>query len=234
MGLFAVARLAERHGVRVRLRAGSPQGLTALVWLPDSLTERAGRPYGGWSQPPAAPVEPQARRGIGRHSIAARSASDGQSANDRSNAVATPAPIGAGPREPVRAVGRAASDWFRNRQSSETPVASNGGGPAGPDRWAEGKHAAQIIADPVRGEGTVAGLPVRVPRANLLPGSAGGGRQTDSRVTSRTADGHETQTPTASRLQRSPEKARSRLSGFQRGTRRAEGHTPRTAEGADR
>src|SRR3984885_6271218 len=35
MGLFAVARLAERHGVRVQIRAGSPQGLTALVWLPD-------------------------------------------------------------------------------------------------------------------------------------------------------------------------------------------------------
>jgi hypothetical protein len=28
--------------------------------------------------------------------------------------------------------------------------------------------------------------------------------------------------------------ARSRLSGFQRGTRRAEGQTPRTAKGADR
>ena len=40
MGLFAVARLAERHGVRVRLRPRSPQGLTALVWLPDSVTER--------------------------------------------------------------------------------------------------------------------------------------------------------------------------------------------------
>ena len=51
MGLFAVARLAERHGVRVRLRASTPQGLTALVWLPDNLIERQARPYGGWSQP---------------------------------------------------------------------------------------------------------------------------------------------------------------------------------------
>jgi signal transduction histidine kinase len=246
MGLFAVARLAERHGVRVRLRAGSPQALTALVWLPDSLTERGSRPYAGWSQPrAAAPVEPQARRGTGRHSIAARSASDGQSANDRSMAVAASAPISAGPREPVRAAGPATSDWFRNRRSPAAPVASNGdgasgatlepgGGPAGPDRWAEGKHAAQIIADPVRGEGTVAGLPVRVPRANLIPGSVSGGRQADSRVTSRPADGHAASTPTASRPPRSPEMARSRLSGFQRGTRRAEGHTPRTAEGADR
>ena len=46
MGLFAVARLAERHGVRVRLRPRSPHGLTALVWLPDSVTEREGGLYG--------------------------------------------------------------------------------------------------------------------------------------------------------------------------------------------
>ena len=81
---------------------------------------------------------------------------------------------------------------------------------------------------------TAAGLPVRVPRANLLPGSAGGGRQADSRVTSRPADGYQAQTSAALRPPRSPELARSRLSGFQRGARRAEGQTPRTAEGADR
>ena len=43
MGLFAVARLAERHRVRVRLRPATPQGLSALVWLPDSVIERTGR-----------------------------------------------------------------------------------------------------------------------------------------------------------------------------------------------
>jgi signal transduction histidine kinase len=35
MGLFVVARLAERHGIRVRLRPAPPAGLVALVWLPD-------------------------------------------------------------------------------------------------------------------------------------------------------------------------------------------------------
>jgi signal transduction histidine kinase len=35
MGLFVVARLAARHGIRVRLRSGGPVGLVALVWLPD-------------------------------------------------------------------------------------------------------------------------------------------------------------------------------------------------------
>ena len=271
MGLFAVARLAERHGVRVRLRAGSPQGLTALVWLPDSLIERGTRPYGGWSQPRAVAVQAdfQARRTTGRHSVATRSATDGQSANDRSDAVPASLPVcarpcagvscsarpcrqarpcrpGAGPRETVQAAGSATSSWFRSRRTSATPAAGNGGTPpetapqtegdgsSGADRWAEGRHAAQIIADPVRGDGTVAGLPTRVPRANLIPGSAGGGRSADSRVTSRPADGHQPQTPAAPRPHRSPEMARSRLSGFQRGARRAEGQTPRTAEGADR
>ena len=35
MGLFVVARLAARHGIRVRLRPAASGGLTALVWLPD-------------------------------------------------------------------------------------------------------------------------------------------------------------------------------------------------------
>jgi signal transduction histidine kinase len=37
MGLFVVARLAERHGIRVRLRQAEFGGLTALVWLPDDV-----------------------------------------------------------------------------------------------------------------------------------------------------------------------------------------------------
>jgi signal transduction histidine kinase len=37
MGLFVVARLAARHGIRVRLRPASGRGLTALVWLPDEV-----------------------------------------------------------------------------------------------------------------------------------------------------------------------------------------------------
>jgi signal transduction histidine kinase len=37
MGLFVVARLAARHGIRVRLRPASVGGLTALVWLPDEV-----------------------------------------------------------------------------------------------------------------------------------------------------------------------------------------------------
>jgi signal transduction histidine kinase len=35
MGLFVVARLAARHGIRVRLRPAQTRGLSALVWLPN-------------------------------------------------------------------------------------------------------------------------------------------------------------------------------------------------------
>ncbi len=249
MGLFAVSRLAERHGVRVRLRPGSPQGLTALVWLPDSLAERGTRPYGGWSQPLVPQADSPLRRAPGRHSIAMRPGADGHYTNGRPDAVVptqtvVPAPAGAGPRETAQAAGSATSNWFRSRRPTATRTAENGGAPgAAPqadgdkpsetDTWAEGRQAAQIIADPVRGDRTVAGMPVRVPRANLLPGSAGAGRHAESGGHSRPAASREAQAPTALR-QRSPEVARSRLSGFQRGARRAEGQTPRTGEGADR
>jgi hypothetical protein len=37
MGLFVVARLAARHGVKVRLQPATTGGITALVWLPDAI-----------------------------------------------------------------------------------------------------------------------------------------------------------------------------------------------------
>ena len=46
MGLFVVGRLAARHGVRVRLRHASSGGLTALVWLPDTVAQQEGAPLG--------------------------------------------------------------------------------------------------------------------------------------------------------------------------------------------
>ena len=42
MGLFVVARLAARHGIRVRLRPAATGGLTALVWLPDEVVTQEG------------------------------------------------------------------------------------------------------------------------------------------------------------------------------------------------
>jgi signal transduction histidine kinase len=45
MGLFVVARLAARHGIRVRLRPVPTGGLIALIWLPDVIiTQEKGSP----------------------------------------------------------------------------------------------------------------------------------------------------------------------------------------------
>ena len=47
MGLFVVGRLAARHGVRVRLRHAQSGGLTALIWLPESVaTPESAQPLG--------------------------------------------------------------------------------------------------------------------------------------------------------------------------------------------
>ena len=296
MGLFAVARLAERHGVRVRLRARSPRGLIALVWLPDSIIERGAAPspwLGGRLGRQAAVT---ARRTPGTQGTAIHAVPEFQPANDRLAAV-MPAQTAVGPREPAQAANSAVSDWFRSPRASTTGAAStagtsgNGGRPpgatlpaaggrlgspepsstglsstglsstgpsgtgpsstglsdtglsgaessgtglSGNSGWAQGRHAAQIIADPVRGDQTAAGLPVRVPRANLLPGSAGGGHRAGSGPASRQAGNHDGQTPATPRPPRSPDMARSRLSGFQRGVRRAKDQTPSAGEGADR
>jgi Nitrate and nitrite sensing/HAMP domain/Histidine kinase-, DNA gyrase B-, and HSP90-like ATPase len=44
MGLFAVAHLAARHGIRVRLRKSADGGLIAHVWLPDALISHDSSP----------------------------------------------------------------------------------------------------------------------------------------------------------------------------------------------
>jgi signal transduction histidine kinase len=78
MGLYAVSRLAARHGIRVKLRPGTPQGLSALVWLPGNLAKHdQASPAGSHSRPlsldgtnPPAAYPPPAtptRTGVGRH-----------------------------------------------------------------------------------------------------------------------------------------------------------------------
>jgi signal transduction histidine kinase len=287
MGLFAVARLAERHGVRVRLRPRSPHGLTALVWLPDSVTEREAGLYGARSRTFAAQAGSQARgNAVPEARISASSSSssstlasssplslapEGRQAIHRRDVV-VPEHGGSGPRETVSSGSSATSDWFRSRPSSapgngngsvaaSASAASGAGGQtdgrgasgglsgaasgasgaseswgssgsSGADGWAVGRHAAQIVAEPVRGDFTAAGLPTRVPQANLIPGSAGG--RPAGGGASRPGSGPETQAPTTPRSPRSPDVARNRLSGFQRGARRAKGLSPDSGEGADR
>ncbi|MDP4504588.1 sensor histidine kinase [Nonomuraea turcica] len=70
----------------------------------------------------------------------------------------------------------------------------------------EGWSAAEAVVEPVRGESTAAGLPKRVPKANLVPGSAD------------TSSAPKGVTPMPSV---SPDRVRNRLSSFQQGFRAA-------------
>ncbi|TMR90267.1 nitrate- and nitrite sensing domain-containing protein [Nonomuraea basaltis] len=53
MGLFVVARLAHRHGIRVQLRSHGSGGLTAMVLIPESLLGAQAPSFAG-SQPAGA------------------------------------------------------------------------------------------------------------------------------------------------------------------------------------
>ena len=106
------------------------------------------------------------------------------------------------------------SDWFRR---SGKPL-SSAAAPAAGQTWNspadEGYRAARIVASPEASETTTAGLPKRVPRANLVPGSVGGGSE-------------ETE---AAPPARSAETIRNRMSSFQRGVREARAAGPQNEE----
>jgi signal transduction histidine kinase len=112
------------------------------------------------------------------------------------------------------------SDWFRRSGKTvstarPSPEASQ---PAAQPSWTspadEGMRAAQALAAPAAGDTTQAGLPRRVPRANLVPGSVGGG-----------GGDAEADAPT-----RSPDAARTRMASFQRGVREGRAAAPQTEE----
>jgi len=311
MGLFAVARLAERHRVRVRLRPASPQGLSALVWLPDSVIERVGAgrygpvSTGTWSSQPVGATAGQGFRqlggeqvGVADGAVALAQGGGGYPGNGAGNGHGPGNGNGNGNGNGYGSpqTARTASGWFRGVPGDGSDGAPSGG--FGAARWGDGRNPAEIVADPIYGDQTTAGLPVRVPRANLIPGRAPSGQagpptvspgpsgqpgpvgqpgqpgQTGAisqsglpiRGSDRGTDaggsglptrggggtGLPTRDPggrgggnagggTQSLPTRSPEHARSRLAGFQRGTRRAEsqggqqpGQAPRAGEGSDR
>jgi signal transduction histidine kinase len=108
------------------------------------------------------------------------------------------------------------SDWFRRSGKSMSSTAA--AAPAAGQTWNspadEGFRSARIVASPEAGETTTAGLPKRVPRANLVPGSVGGGaEETESAPPARSA-----------------ETIRNRMSSFQRGVREARAAGPQTEE----
>ena len=354
MGLFVVGRLAARHGVRVRLRHAQSGGLTALIWLPESVAApESGQPLGrlrkfeaddygpapslsapttqtapgGFTGPVTLPSVPAAGGNgfTGAAATAARiprlggggpagSGNGGNGSGDGGfsafgagpgltrpapampngsggssstiNAPGGPLPVrtpgnhplapgapasggsvfggdsfgddftttrlpavggdgGSVGTGPVPATSPAAgvlglggsdsqvtiptvatatdqrlpifdsleSDWFRRSGKSLTSSAAPAAGQAWNSPADEGYRAARIVASPEAGETTTAGLPKRVPRANLVPGSVGGAEETDDAPPARSAD-----------------TIRSRMASFQRGVREARAAAPEIEE----
>jgi hypothetical protein len=93
------------------------------------------------------------------------------------------------------------SDWFssRGKQPSGAPAAEAEWGAPADSGW----DAAKTVLAPASSGVTTSGLPVRTPRANLVPGAATGRPQSDPAGPARSADA-----------------ARNRLAGFQRGASR--------------
>jgi signal transduction histidine kinase len=351
MGLFVVGRLAARHGVRVRLRHAQSGGLTALIWLPESVAAPdSGQPLGrlrkfeaddygpapslsaptsaggsgGFAAPatlsggptsggnpglsgaaataariprlgggpagnggngngngnggfsafgtgngapartaPAAPAAPNGSAGgpagtidapggrlpvrtPGNHPLGpgtpangGGSASGGDNFGDSDFATTRMPPLGGeggsvatAPVPPASPAGNGRggsdgsqvtippsvspatdqrlpifdsleSDWFRRSGKPLSAAAAPAAGQTWNSPADEGWRAARIVASPEAGENTTAGLPKRVPRANLVPGSVGG---------EETAD-----VPPV----RSADTIRNRMSSFQRGVREA-------------
>jgi signal transduction histidine kinase len=205
MGLFVVGRLAARHGIKVRLQPAKTGGVAALVWLPDAIVvpqaTAPGRPAG---------TDPD--RGPAARNAPVRPPQPAPTVEDvpvrQRPALRLRAPV----REQAPALGPEAgpaderrlpiyeaveSDWFANRHKQF------GGAAAAEDSWAspvdKGWQAAQAVVEPSSSGVTTAGLPVRMPRANLVPGAISGPQ------------------PAVPAAARSAAAARDRLSGFQRG-----------------
>jgi signal transduction histidine kinase len=105
------------------------------------------------------------------------------------------------------------SDWFRRsgKSLSSNPAQEKA------ESWSspadEGWRAARVAASPAAGDTTTAGLPKRVPRANLVPGSVGGGEDSEVAPPVRSAD-----------------TIRTRMASFQRGVREARAAAPQIEE----
>ena len=271
MGLFAVSRLAARNGVRVRLRAASPQGLSALVWLPGTITGRESAKYIEWRSQQLAQesfttlLRSGGRRlanraGLGSPATVAGQLDTGEDEQPDTPGVAQPAaattsiwfranrPSGRGATGAGTAAQRTtpgvtpaataaaghnshrAPGWnpFRSqaRDTSSGRGKTASGGRAGDDRADRQWRIAERLGPPVLGDRTAAGLPTRVPGANLFPKSAG----TEGAAAGPRGPGWHAGDPG----QRSPDMARNRLSGFQLGGREAGAPTSSAGEGASR
>jgi hypothetical protein len=146
MGLLVVARLAARHGIRVRLNQTDLGGLTALVWLPDEILTH----YSAAADPGSPAAAPRGAATGSRPFVPTRM--DPQAAHP-DPAWAAPSPraaVQAGPaatrRLPI--FDEVESRWSRGGGEASGPVdlAAAGGPPVGGlPRRSAGTQASRIV-----------------------------------------------------------------------------------------
>ena len=153
MGLYAVAHLAARHGIRVKLRPGTHKGLSALVWLPGSLAGPEPVPTGGSRFRPLA-------------TVGARQAS--RQAASRPAQSEQPPLAGHGTHAP-----RQRSAWFAAKRPSGGPPGSPGSaGPAGSAPGLTAGWEREAASRTGSASQTSTGLPRRTPPASAHPPAA--------------------------------------------------------------
>jgi signal transduction histidine kinase len=267
MGLYAVSRLAARHGIRVKLRPGTPQGLSALVWLPGTLAKHepgqaASSHSGSWGLDTTGPVSTirstPAKYMTGRHRTGLAAGGEQPVTDEQPLPVRPgrpdeqPLPVRPGRTDeqplsvrPVRPGGQrarsaAATAWFAAKRPSSGTTVSEEDLAVGWRSTASSGNADDGAAAG-HAELTSSGLPRRVPRTSGRPGSDTPGSAVpfampftgpgaEAPVLAAPLDGMASQGVTYQEAthqepvparRRTPEAARSRLSGFQLGSRDA-------------
>jgi signal transduction histidine kinase len=227
MGLFVVARLARRHGIRVQLRPSAEgSGTTSLVMLPEAVN-RLGPPVppGAAPQYTVSRVAPEAAPALGE-----RAAPRQQRGGRHAAPAVAGAPSGGAPADQGRtgpAQGRHRVGFSPADQVARDPRAATGAGlprrestpqhpreepaqrpreePAAPAAPGEPRREGGPRREERTGGVTPSGLPRRVPRANLaghsLPEPEPGGPQ----------------------VSRDPDDVRGRLSSLRRGVQQGRG-----------
>lgn len=172
LGLYVVARLAARHGVRVQLREQRPGGITAVVVLPARLLP-AGPPAA--AEPQTAPPVPGASTAppVQLPGVAAEANSHVMSGRSRRMAGFAPQPAASGPPDdatiqlivPERGAAPVVPPEVRPLSPEGRPTV-----PAQPG--GSGRHARPPAPDPypyptgtAEGALTDSGLPKRTPRS---------------------------------------------------------------------